>query len=141
MSDRRVNYEASGGIATIELDDPPANAYSFEMMQQLDAAILQARFDPLVHVLVLRGKGDKFFCAGADFAAQVRVYAEQFLPPRRSPRAIGAIKRAVQSGLEGSFHEGLALERELQQQLFRGADAREGLLAYAEKRKPEFTGA
>ena len=34
-------------------------------MQQLDAAILKARMDESVHVIVLRGKGDKFFCAGA----------------------------------------------------------------------------
>src|SRR5437867_6191617 len=36
------------------------------MMQQLDAAILRARMDDEVHVLVMRGAGDKFFCAGAD---------------------------------------------------------------------------
>ena len=36
------------------------------MMQALDAAILRARMDDDVHVLVVRGDGDKFFCAGAD---------------------------------------------------------------------------
>jgi enoyl-CoA hydratase/carnithine racemase len=36
------------------------------MMQDLDAAILQARFDPQIQVLVLTGNGDKFFCAGAN---------------------------------------------------------------------------
>src|ERR1700736_937112 len=36
------------------------------MMRQLDEAILQARFDDNVHVLVIRGSGEKFFCAGAD---------------------------------------------------------------------------
>src|SRR5260221_6836008 len=36
------------------------------MMSQLDEAILQARFDESVHVLVIRGAGDRFFCAGAD---------------------------------------------------------------------------
>src|SRR5439155_5287628 len=44
----------------------PANTYSYEMMQELDAAILRARMDDAVHVLVVRGDGDKFFCAGAD---------------------------------------------------------------------------
>src|SRR5579864_6131421 len=38
------------------------------MMRQLDDAILQARFDENVHVLVLRGAGEKFFCAGADIS-------------------------------------------------------------------------
>jgi len=56
------------GVATLELHNPPANAYSYEMFQQLDAAILRARMDTSVHVLLLRGCGDKFFCAGADIA-------------------------------------------------------------------------
>jgi len=262
MQQRRVRYGASGGIATIELDNPPANAYSHEMMRQLDAAILEARFDAEVHVIVLRGRGARFFCAGADiemlqaaeahfkyyfclhanetlnrleqtpklviaalnghtvgggleialaadlrvarkgggkiglpevnlgvlpgtggtqrlarslgkakaielmvcgrtfefeealalgliqrllegvdFDAEVRQYAEQFLPPGRAPRAIGSIKRAVQSGLETSFHEGLALERELQQQLFQSDDAQEGLQAFRDRRKAQFRGA
>jgi enoyl-CoA hydratase/carnithine racemase len=53
---------------------------------------------------------------------------------------VGRIKRAVQSGLEMSFEQGLALERELQAELFASADAREGLAAYTEKRKPSFSG-
>ena len=36
------------------------------MMTELDAAILDARFDDDVHVIVLRGAGERFFCAGAD---------------------------------------------------------------------------
>lgn len=63
-----VNYSVSDGIAIIELTNAPANTYSYEMMRQLDEAILQARFDENVHVLVLRGAGEKFFCAGADIS-------------------------------------------------------------------------
>src|SRR5438105_11292638 len=36
------------------------------MMRQLDEAILRARFDDNVHVILLRGHGDKFFSAGAN---------------------------------------------------------------------------
>ncbi len=61
-----VNYSKDKGIALFELNAPPANTYSYEMMQELDAAILDARMDEAVHVLVLTGAGDKFFCAGAD---------------------------------------------------------------------------
>jgi enoyl-CoA hydratase/carnithine racemase len=63
-----VKYRVEDGVAVLELDDPPANTYSYEMMQQLDAAILQARMDENVHVLLLRGSGEKFFCAGASIS-------------------------------------------------------------------------
>jgi enoyl-CoA hydratase/carnithine racemase len=67
-------------------------------------------------------------------------YAKGFCPPNRASRAVGRIKRSVQSGLEISFEQALSLERELQQQLFQGEDAKEGLNAYIEKRKPAFKG-
>jgi enoyl-CoA hydratase/carnithine racemase len=59
---------ATDGIAVIELINPPANTYNYAMMRQLDEAILEARFDEQVHVIVIRGAGKKFFCAGADIA-------------------------------------------------------------------------
>ncbi len=254
-----INYTAEGGIAWIEMNDPPANTYTYEMMRQIDEAILRARFDDAVHVIILRGAGDKFFSAGANikmlasvtpefkyyfclhanetlnrleqtpklviaalnghtvgggleialaadlrlarrdagkiglpevalgvlpgtggtqrlsrligksraietmatgrtfsfeeaeeiglvnqvfdrdsFFEQVTEYARQFLPPHKASRAVGRIKRAVCSGLEMSFDQGLALERELQQHLFQSEDAHEGLRAYVEKRTPNF---
>jgi enoyl-CoA hydratase/carnithine racemase len=254
-----INYTSEGGIAWIEMNDPPANTYTYEMMQLMDNAILRARMDGDVHVVILRGAGDKFFSAGANikmlssvtpefkcyfclhanetlnrleqtpklviaalnghtvgggleialatdirlarqdagkiglpevalgvlpgtggtqrlsrlvgksraielmatgrtfsfeeaeeiglvnqvfardtFFEEVTEYAKQFLPPRKAARAVGRIKRAVQSGLEMSFGEGLALERELQQHLFQSEDAHEGLAAYVEKRTPNF---
>jgi len=63
-----VNYTTTEGVAIIELTNLPANTYSYEMMRQLDEAILQARFDDNVHVLVIRGAGEKFFCAGAEIS-------------------------------------------------------------------------
>jgi len=260
MSDK-VKYAVEGGVATLTLSDPPANTYSYEMMQALDAAILRARMDDDVHVLVVRGEGDKFFCAGADikmlatskpsfkynfclhanetlnrleqtpklviaainghcvggglevamacdlriarrgkgkiglpevslgvlpgtggtqrlarlvgrakaielmalgtnlgveeahalglvnalvddagFDAAVLDYAKKFVPPAKASKAVGAIKRAVTSGLEMDFASGLALERELQQQLFISDDAKEGIAAYVDKRAPAFKG-
>jgi enoyl-CoA hydratase/carnithine racemase len=61
-----VHYEVQDGVAVFTLDDPPANTYTHEMMVQLDAAILRARFDPSVDVIVITGQGEKFFCAGAN---------------------------------------------------------------------------
>lgn len=256
-----VNYTTTDGIAIIELTNAPANTYSHEMMRQLDAAILQARFDENVHVLLLRGAGEKFFSAGADIsmlnavtptfkyyfclhanetlmrleqtpklviaalnghtvgggleialACDIRIakrnggkvglpevtlgvlpgtggtqrlaralpknkaielmtegkllsfedalalglinyiyepenywdevmkYAKSFCPPNKASKAVGRIKRAVQSGAEVSFSESLAIERELQQLLFQSEDAKEGIAAYNEKRTPEFKG-
>jgi enoyl-CoA hydratase/carnithine racemase len=255
-----------GGVAVLTLNEPPANTYSYELMRELDEAILTARMDPAVHVIVLTGAGEKFFCAGATIgmlrdatpefkyyfclhanetlnrleqtpklviaalnghtvggglevalAADLRIaragggkiglpevalgvlpgtggtqrlarivgkaraielmttgrllsmeeaatlglitaawdettlagrafldavveYATTFTPPHKASRAVGRIKRAVQSGLEAGFSEGLALERELQQLLFEGQDAKEGIAANLEKRTPKFRG-
>ncbi len=74
----------------------------------------------------------------AAFLEQVHAYARQFCPPNKAARAVGRIKRSVQSGAEMPFESALTLERELQQQLFQSEDAKEGLAAYVEKRQPEF---
>ena len=260
----KLNYAVRDGVALITLNDPPANTYSYEMMQQLDRAILDARLDDAVQVIVITGAGEKFFCAGADirmladvtpsfkyyfclhanetlsrleqtpklviaainghcvggglevamaadiriarkgagklglpevslgvlpgtggtqrlvrlvgkakaihlmatgelitferalelgiltevfeaesaeeFARLVHESAMRFTTPNKAAQAVGKIKRAVQTGGEISFESALALERELQQQLFQSEDAREGLQAYVEKRKPQFKG-
>ncbi len=256
-----VEYRVENGIAILELNDPPANTYTYNMMKQLDTAILTARMDDSVHVIVMRGKGDKFFSAGANitmlnevdprwkyffclhanetlnrlehtpklvigalnghtvgggleiamacdirlackdggkiglpevtlgvlpgtggtqrlsrivgkskaielmatgalftyedakamglvndvlpkanFWNDVLTYAKQFVPPGKASKAVGHIKRAVCSGCEVPFESGLAIERELQQQLFQSEDAKEGISAYVGKRTPAFKG-
>jgi enoyl-CoA hydratase/carnithine racemase len=57
------------------------------------------------------------------------------------PLAIANIKRAAYEGTQMKLDDGLALERDLIEQLFRSSDAREGLSAFTEKRTPAFTGA
>src|SRR5919205_1686969 len=61
-----VGYRVERGVAIFELNDPPANTYTYEMNRELDECILRARMDDEVHVIVLRGAGDKFFSAGAN---------------------------------------------------------------------------
>ncbi len=255
-----IRYRVEGGVALIELNDPPANTYSYDMNRQLDDAILRARMDEGVYVMVLIGAGEKFFCAGANiqmltevdptfkyyfclhanetllrlehtpklviaalnghcvggglevamaadlrvarkdggkiglpevnlgvlpgtggtqrlsrmlgkskaielmvmgktfsfdegkelglvnevfeganFMEQVMQYARQFCPPNKASKAVGRIKRAVQTGWEIPIEAGLALERENQQLLFESEDAKEGLAAYLEKRPAKFT--
>ncbi len=74
------------------------------------------------------------------FLKQVLEYAAQFTTPNKATKAVGLIKRSVQTGAEMPFELALALERELQAQLFASGDAKEGLNAYVEKRKPDFKG-
>ena len=68
MTAALVNTSKDDGVMVLELKNPPANTYSYEMMRELDAHILDARMDESVHVLLLTGAGEKFFCAGADIA-------------------------------------------------------------------------
>jgi enoyl-CoA hydratase len=265
MSEKElVHYEEQGKIAILTLDDPPANTYTHQMMAQLDAAIVRARFADHIEVIVIVGAGEKFFCAGAnismlnevtpgfkycfclhanetlnrlehtpklvigalnghtvgggleiamatdlriarkgggkvglpevslgvlpgtggtqrlvrivgkataielmaegqtfeferahelglvnrvveaedrdDFLAKVLEYANRFTTPGKATKAVGLIKRSVQTGSELPFELALALERELQQQLFASEDAKEGIAAYVEKRPAVFKG-
>jgi enoyl-CoA hydratase/carnithine racemase len=87
----------------------------------------------LVNQVLETGTADQFL-------QMVQEYARQFTGPGKAALAVGNIKRAVQTGSEIPFESALALERELQQQLFVSDDAREGLAAYVEKRKPQFKG-
>jgi len=265
MAGKLIDYRVEKGAAIFELNDPPANTYTYEMNRELDECILRARMDDEVHVIVLRGAGDKFFSAGANIkmlsevtpqfkyffclhanetllrleqtpklviaalnghtvgggleiamAADIRIamqgagkcglpevtlgvlpgtggtqrlsrivgktkaielmiegglfeferalelgivnyvwpaeengtkwwdrvmeYAWSFCPPNKAAKAVGRIKRAVQTGWEVPLESALALERELQQQLFQSEDAAEGIGAYNERRKPSFSG-
>jgi enoyl-CoA hydratase/carnithine racemase len=68
LANAKLRYSAHDGVALLTLENPPANGYSYEMMRDLDEAILRARFDESVAVVVIAGAGEKFFCAGADIA-------------------------------------------------------------------------
>src|SRR5574341_2206365 len=63
-----VQFAVRDGVAIVTLNDPPANTYSYEMMQQLDTCVLNARMDESVQVIVITGSGEKFFCAGANIS-------------------------------------------------------------------------
>src|SRR6185503_44672 len=68
MPNGKVTYAQDGPVVLLTLTNPPANGYSYEMMRDLDEAVLRARFDDAVQVVVIAGAGEKFFCAGADIA-------------------------------------------------------------------------
>jgi enoyl-CoA hydratase/carnithine racemase len=73
-----------------------------------------------------------------EFREQITDYARQFTTPNKAPMAVGFIKRSVQTGWELPLQDALALERELQAQLFKSDDAKEGIGAYTEKRVARF---
>jgi enoyl-CoA hydratase/carnithine racemase len=73
-----------------------------------------------------------------NFMDNVLEYARQFCPPNKAAKAVGRIKRAVQTGWEIPMESALAVERENQQLLFQSEDAKEGLAAYVEKRPAVF---
>jgi|TARA_B110000438_G_scaffold287794_1_gene320510 enoyl-CoA hydratase/carnithine racemase len=75
-----------------------------------------------------------------DFRTDVLDYAGQFTLPLAAAKAIGNIKRSVQSGIEIPLESHLALERELQSDLFQSEDAKEGIASYVERRTPRFKG-
>ena len=77
MTTPLVNASKHDGVSVLELTNPPANTYSYEMMRELDAHVLAARMDESVHVIMLTGArpaaseagkkpAPEFFCAGAD---------------------------------------------------------------------------
>jgi enoyl-CoA hydratase/carnithine racemase len=62
---RRVLVEKHGPVAVLTLIDDDLNGYSYRMFRDLDAAVLDARFDPEVQAIVITGAGEHF-CAGAN---------------------------------------------------------------------------
>jgi enoyl-CoA hydratase/carnithine racemase len=68
MSDfETVIYEKRGGIAVITLNRPTAlNAYNVKMRDELYEVLGAIKDDPEVGVVILKGAGEKAFCAGAD---------------------------------------------------------------------------
>ena len=108
-----IAQKKEGGILTLEINSPPVNSYTHEMLRELDDCIVQARFDDTTHVIVLTGAGEKFFSAGADInmlAKQSLAYKYNFavhgnevlLRMERTPKLIiAAINgHAIGGGLE-----------------------------------------
>jgi enoyl-CoA hydratase/carnithine racemase len=63
-----VRLERQDTVGHIVLDRPPANSYDPGFMEDLDAAIEEARRDEAVKAVVVRSSSEKFFSAGADVA-------------------------------------------------------------------------
>ncbi len=86
---RRERHELPAGeIAEIVLDRPEAmNALDTAMLLELESLFIAVRGDPAVLVVVLSGRGDRAFCAGADLKERARMSDEEIMAQRPVFRA------------------------------------------------------
>jgi enoyl-CoA hydratase/carnithine racemase len=61
-----VRREADGGVAVVELDNPPVNALSVELWTAIGEAFTAILDDTRVKAVILTGAGRRAFCGGAD---------------------------------------------------------------------------
>lgn len=77
-----VRLEIRDAVGHIVLDRPPANSYDKAFLDDLDAAIDEARFDLSVKALLVRSASEKFFVGGADikmFATTTTAFQAAFV--------------------------------------------------------------
>ncbi len=87
MSERRFDHasfrtvicdEPRPGVARITLNRPAQmNAYTFEMTQELMAAIAAYRDDDRLRALILTGAGTRAFCTGGDLSGEGSEHARK----------------------------------------------------------------
>ncbi len=82
MANENLVYEKKDGIAYITFNRPKVlNALNRKTVEELQRALLDARDDQAVRVLILTGAGEKAFVAGADIselALQTPVNGKEF---------------------------------------------------------------
>src|SRR5881394_1484263 len=61
-----VTYQKQGPVVTLTLNNPPVNAVSTKVLNELNKAFGQAEAEEDARVIVLAGAGEKAFCAGGD---------------------------------------------------------------------------
>ena len=67
MSEPVLLEELTGGVARLTLNRPEArNALNAALLGALEAALRRLEAEPTARVIVLRGAGERAFCAGAD---------------------------------------------------------------------------
>src|SRR4029450_836560 len=62
-----IRFERRGGLMVVTLNRPRAlNALSLAMCQTLDAGLIAWKADPQVQAVLIKGTGERAFCAGGD---------------------------------------------------------------------------
>ena len=73
MSYETLLVETRDGVATLTLNRPDArNALNQTMIRELGAALAELEASPEARVVVIRGAGERAFCAGADLRGMFR---------------------------------------------------------------------
>ncbi len=61
-----ISSQQRGAVALVTIDNPPMNALSSALLDELEAEIERLDADDAVRAIVLRGAGERAFVAGAD---------------------------------------------------------------------------
>jgi enoyl-CoA hydratase len=73
MDNRRVRLELDNRIALLTVDNPPVNAFSQEVKEDLLGVLGKLEAIPDLAAAILIGAGDKVFVAGADIKSMVGI--------------------------------------------------------------------
>jgi enoyl-CoA hydratase/carnithine racemase len=139
-----VEYGRDGNVGYITLNNPPANSYDLSFMQELGECVDAAAGDEGARAVIFRSASERFFSAGADIKAFNANTTEQNMEMIRTAHEnLGRIAETpkvfiAQIGAT-ALGEGLEIERELVEPLFESEESKEGIQAFMEKRKPEFS--
>ena len=79
MSDT-LKMVLDGQVATITLNNPPANTWTLESLNELERLVNELNDTPQVMTLIIRSEADKFFSAGADLKLFADVTPDQARP-------------------------------------------------------------
>jgi enoyl-CoA hydratase len=82
-----IATERRGQVVLVTIDNPPMNALSSALLDELEAEIDTLDADPDVRAIVLRGAGERAFVAGADI--------KEFTSLREAP-SVGSSARGIQ---------------------------------------------
>lgn len=89
MSYQNILYQREDGIAIITLNRPKVlNALNAELIGELGQAMLAAREDDSVRVVILTGSGEKAFAAGADIGELARLSPVSAVDTARRGQAV-----------------------------------------------------
>src|SRR5204862_940801 len=65
-----ILFGCEGGVATVTLNRPQAlNAFTLDMYRRFDPILRGWAEDPAIHAVLIRGAGERAFCAGGDVRA------------------------------------------------------------------------